>query len=175
MPSWIGPWEIAIVVVIALLIFGPKKLPDLGSSLGKSISGFKTGLKEAQDEMKTAMKEDAEAPASAEAPVATTATAATAALKEPVIAAAATTTVAEPEHRAELRNGAPLTQSAAQRSSADTGQPAFGRPPSCSVATPLRALDLGCRPSRARGTGPPDRPSPPSPRPTGASPGGASR
>ena len=56
MPSWIGPWEIAIVVVIALLIFGPKKLPDLGSSLGKSISGFKSGLKEAQSEMKSAMK-----------------------------------------------------------------------------------------------------------------------
>ena len=69
MPSWIGPWEIAIVVVIALLIFGPKKLPDLGSSLGKSITGFKRGLKDAQDEMKTAMKEDAEAPASAEASV----------------------------------------------------------------------------------------------------------
>ena len=61
MPSWIGPWEIAIVVVIALLVFGPKKLPDLGSSLGRSISGFKRGLKDAQDEMKTAMTEDAEA------------------------------------------------------------------------------------------------------------------
>ena len=43
MPSWIGPWEIAIVVVIALLIFGPRKLPELGSSFGKSIRGFKTG------------------------------------------------------------------------------------------------------------------------------------
>jgi sec-independent protein translocase protein TatA len=97
MPSWIGPWEIAIVVIIALLVFGPKKLPDLGSSLGKSISGFKTGLKEAQDEMKTAMKEDAEAPASIEAPAAITSTAATTApVKEPVMAAAATTIVAEP-------------------------------------------------------------------------------
>ena len=102
MPSWIGPWEIAIVVVIALLIFGPKKLPDLGSSLGKSISGFKTGLKEAQNEMKTAMSEDAEAPASAEAPAAITTTTAAATAtkepvfaKEPVVAAAATTTVAE--------------------------------------------------------------------------------
>jgi len=79
MPSWIGPWEIAIVLVLALLIFGPKKLPDLGSSLGKSIRGFKSGLKDAQDEVKTAMSEDggAEAPVSAEAPV-VTATAATA-------------------------------------------------------------------------------------------------
>ena len=43
MPSWIGPWEIAIVLVIALLIFGPKKLPDLGSSLGKSITRLQEG------------------------------------------------------------------------------------------------------------------------------------
>ena len=98
MPSWIGPWEIAIVVVIALLIFGPKKLPDLGSSLGKSISGFKSGLKEAQSEMKSAMTEDAEAPAAtAEAPIATTSAAATTAIaKEPLVASASTTTVAEP-------------------------------------------------------------------------------
>lgn len=58
MPSWIGPWEIAIVLVLALLIFGPKKLPDLGASLGRSISGFKKGLKESQDELKTAMQDD---------------------------------------------------------------------------------------------------------------------
>ena len=69
MPEWIGPWEIAIVLVIALLVFGPKKLPDLGSSLGKSIRGFKTGLKDAQGEMKTAMSDtSAEAPTTAEAP-----------------------------------------------------------------------------------------------------------
>ncbi len=73
MPSWIGPWEIAIVLVLALLIFGPKKLPDLGSSLGRSITGFKKGLKETQDDVKSAIKEDvtAEAPASAEAPIGT--------------------------------------------------------------------------------------------------------
>ena len=49
MPSWIGPWEIAIVLVIILLIFGPRKLPELGSSLGKSIRGFKKGMKDGQD------------------------------------------------------------------------------------------------------------------------------
>jgi sec-independent protein translocase protein TatA len=48
MPSWIGPWEIAIVLVIILLIFGPRKLPELGSSLGKSIRGFKKGMKDGQ-------------------------------------------------------------------------------------------------------------------------------
>ena len=57
MPN-IGVWEIVIEVVIALLIFGPKKLPELGSSLGRSITGFKKGLKETKDEMQVAMKED---------------------------------------------------------------------------------------------------------------------
>jgi sec-independent protein translocase protein TatA len=58
MPSWIGPWEIAIVLVLALLIFGPKKLPDLGSSLGRSISGFKKGLKDTKDDVQSAIRED---------------------------------------------------------------------------------------------------------------------
>ena len=61
MPSWIGPWEIAIVLVLALLIFGPRKLPDLGASLGKSIRGFKKGLKETEDEVTTAVAEVREA------------------------------------------------------------------------------------------------------------------
>jgi sec-independent protein translocase protein TatA len=44
MPN-IGPLEIGIVLVIALLIFGPKRLPELGSSLGQGIRGFGRGLK----------------------------------------------------------------------------------------------------------------------------------
>jgi sec-independent protein translocase protein TatA len=91
MPEWIGPWEIAIVLVIALLIFGPKKLPDLGSSLGKSISGFKRGLKDAQDEMKTAMTDSGpEQLTSAEAP------AVASVAKTPVAATMTTTTAAQP-------------------------------------------------------------------------------
>ena len=91
MPSWIGPWEIAIVVVLALLIFGPKKLPELGSSLGRSITGFKKGLKETKDDVQSAIKEDvtADTPAGAEA-AATTTTAEAAATT-----AAAETTVAD--------------------------------------------------------------------------------
>jgi sec-independent protein translocase protein TatA len=73
MPRWIGPWEIAIVVVIALLIFGPRKLPELGSSFGKSIRGFRQGLKEGQEELSKAMADVKEA--GAESPVAQTTTA----------------------------------------------------------------------------------------------------
>ena len=41
MPGNIGPLEIAIVLIIALLVFGPKRLPELGKSLGKGIREFK--------------------------------------------------------------------------------------------------------------------------------------
>jgi sec-independent protein translocase protein TatA len=44
MPGNIGPLEIAIVVIIALLVFGPKRLPELGKSLGKGIREFKGSI-----------------------------------------------------------------------------------------------------------------------------------
>lgn len=38
--------ELIIILVIALLIFGPKKLPEMGSSIGRSIREFQKGMKE---------------------------------------------------------------------------------------------------------------------------------
>ena len=43
MPN-IGPLELAIVLIIALVIFGPKRLPDLGRSLGKGMREFKDSI-----------------------------------------------------------------------------------------------------------------------------------
>jgi len=43
MPN-IGPMEIAIVAIIALIVFGPSKLPELGSSLGKGMREFKSSI-----------------------------------------------------------------------------------------------------------------------------------
>jgi len=40
----IGPMEVAIVAVIALLILGPKKLPEAGRGLGKGMREFKDGI-----------------------------------------------------------------------------------------------------------------------------------
>ncbi len=40
MPN-IGPMEVLVVLIVALLVLGPKKLPDVGRSLGKGIRGFK--------------------------------------------------------------------------------------------------------------------------------------
>ena len=48
----LGLPELIIIGIIALLIFGPKKLPDLGAGLGKAIRDFKGALREdsSQDE-----------------------------------------------------------------------------------------------------------------------------
>jgi sec-independent protein translocase protein TatA len=41
-----GFWQILLVVVVALVLFGPKRLPNLGKSMGEAIRGFKKGLTE---------------------------------------------------------------------------------------------------------------------------------
>jgi sec-independent protein translocase protein TatA len=46
----IGPLEIGIVLIIALVVFGPKRLPDLGHSLGKGIREFKGSVTGESDE-----------------------------------------------------------------------------------------------------------------------------
>jgi sec-independent protein translocase protein TatA len=66
MPSWLGPWEILIVVVIILLVFGGKLIPRLGSSLGRSVVGLKKGLKEGEEGFKDAVKEDTKVDSTAE-------------------------------------------------------------------------------------------------------------
>jgi sec-independent protein translocase protein TatA len=49
----IGPLEIIVVLIIALIVFGPKRLPELGNSLGKGIREFRntvSGDKDDDDE-----------------------------------------------------------------------------------------------------------------------------
>ena len=43
-----GPsiWQILIVLVVVLFIFGPKRIPGLGKSLGEAIRGFRKGIKD---------------------------------------------------------------------------------------------------------------------------------
>jgi sec-independent protein translocase protein TatA len=43
MPN-VGPLEIAVVLVIVLIIFGPKRLPELGQSMGRGIREFKSSI-----------------------------------------------------------------------------------------------------------------------------------
>lgn len=48
-PLVIGPWQIAIIVVIVLLLFGGKKIPELMRGLGSGIKEFKEASKEEED------------------------------------------------------------------------------------------------------------------------------
>ncbi|MBH8554820.1 TatA/E family twin arginine-targeting protein translocase [Nostocaceae cyanobacterium CENA357] len=48
----IGLPEMALIMVVALLIFGPKKLPEIGRSVGKAIRGFQEASNEFQSEFK---------------------------------------------------------------------------------------------------------------------------
>ena len=43
MPN-VGPLELAVVVIIALIVFGPKRLPELGKSMGKGIREFRSSI-----------------------------------------------------------------------------------------------------------------------------------
>ena len=47
MPN-IGPLEIVIILIIALIVFGPKRLPELGRSMGRGMREFKNSLTERQ-------------------------------------------------------------------------------------------------------------------------------
>ena len=49
MPS-IGPLEFAVIAMIALMVFGPKRLPELGKSLGHGLRSFKGSLAGDHDE-----------------------------------------------------------------------------------------------------------------------------
>ena len=68
----IGPMELVVVMIIALLVLGPKRLPDAGRSLGAGMRQFKDSLSGSSDEPEISLV------ASTPAPVAKPAVAATA-------------------------------------------------------------------------------------------------
>ena len=53
MPN-VGPMEILLLVGLALLLFGPKKLPEIGRSVGKGIREFKGGVSEHTSDLRSA-------------------------------------------------------------------------------------------------------------------------
>ena len=44
MPGWISPWELLLLALVVLLVFGPKRLPEMGRSLGKGMREFKDSV-----------------------------------------------------------------------------------------------------------------------------------
>ncbi|NMB44133.1 MAG: twin-arginine translocase TatA/TatE family subunit [Clostridiales bacterium] len=56
----IGAFELILILLIALVIFGPSKLPQIGRSFGQAIREFRRGSKEISDEFEELTKEDPE-------------------------------------------------------------------------------------------------------------------
>ncbi len=60
-----GHWEILIIFVVILLIFGAKRIPEMAQGLGKGIREFRTAMRDVQDEIE-APKQPAQPPAQTE-------------------------------------------------------------------------------------------------------------
>jgi sec-independent protein translocase protein TatA len=58
MPFSLGPTEMIFIMVVLLLIFGAKRLPELGSGLGKGIREFKRSMKDINAEIDRVGEED---------------------------------------------------------------------------------------------------------------------
>ena len=54
----LGIQELLIILVIALVIFGPSKLPQIGAGLGKAIRDFKKGVSSSEDSEEAEAKDD---------------------------------------------------------------------------------------------------------------------
>ncbi|MCP4705345.1 MAG: twin-arginine translocase TatA/TatE family subunit [candidate division Zixibacteria bacterium] len=52
-----GPWELALIFLVVLLLFGAKRLPDIAQGMGKGIREFKKAVKDTQGEIKSSMNE----------------------------------------------------------------------------------------------------------------------
>jgi TatA/E family protein of Tat protein translocase len=82
----IGMPELIIIMVIALIIFGPRKLPELGKSLGKSIGEFKRASADLQNTLEQEIKLEEQKAAAAAAPPAPNPQPATGADESPTVA-----------------------------------------------------------------------------------------
>jgi sec-independent protein translocase protein TatA len=68
MPFGIGIWEILILLLVLLLVFGPKRLPEMGRSLGKGMREFKDSISGKDDDEPVHRQQAAELPPAVEEP-----------------------------------------------------------------------------------------------------------
>lgn len=55
--AFVGMWEVIIIALVILLIFGGKKIPELMKGLGKGVKNFKEGMKDVEEDVKEIKKE----------------------------------------------------------------------------------------------------------------------
>ena len=53
----LGPWEIALIILFIIILFGGKKLPELARGLGLGLKEFKKATREIKDEVQNASKD----------------------------------------------------------------------------------------------------------------------
>lgn len=53
----LGFWEIALIVLAIILLFGGKKIPELMRGLGKGVKSFKEGMKDVEEDLKEIKKD----------------------------------------------------------------------------------------------------------------------
>ena len=101
----LGFWEILFIVVLALLIFGPKKLPEVGRTVGRGMAEFRKASSDLKRTIETEMTlEESRPPAEGPRPVETS----------------SERTVERSSHRDEPSTGAPDSSASATGASADS-------------------------------------------------------
>ena len=58
MPSWLGGGEIVVIIVLALLLFGSRRLPEMARSVGQAIQEFRKVGRQVQTDVETALKDE---------------------------------------------------------------------------------------------------------------------
>jgi sec-independent protein translocase protein TatA len=69
----VGPTEILVILLIALLVFGPKRLPEVGRTVGKGLREFRRATNEIRGDIESTLDDDEPAPPSTNGPAASTA------------------------------------------------------------------------------------------------------
>ncbi len=58
MPFNVGPWELLLILLGLLLVFGAKRLPEMGAAMGKGIREFKKNISEVKQELDRPFEDD---------------------------------------------------------------------------------------------------------------------
>ncbi len=68
LPFGLQPWHLIVIAIVALLIFGPARLPEIGRNIGKAITEFRRGAKEMTESIKEEVNRSAETSAQSTPP-----------------------------------------------------------------------------------------------------------